>query len=116
MIIGRFLLALALAFVSESMSEYLFGIAFDLLAKRWPILADIQPMRYISLAVGMALALAYQLDIIFEAFGYVAFWPWTGVAVTGLVIGRGSNYLHAFYSRYLKPTVIDEEPPAAASC
>jgi hypothetical protein len=103
MIVGRFVLAFALAFIAESMSEYLFATWLELIEKRWPALEEAQPMRYVSLLVGLALAFAYQLDILYEAFGYVAIWPWVGMLITGLVIGRGSNYLHDFWSTYLKP-------------
>lgn len=102
MIVGRFVLAFALAFVAESMSEYLFASWLDALGKRWCWLAQFAPMRYVSLAVGLALSFAYQLDIIYEAFGYMAVWPWIGVVITGLAIGRGSNYLHDFWSTYLQ--------------
>jgi hypothetical protein len=103
MIAGRFLLAFALAFIAESMSEYLFAPWLDAAKARWPGLKAAEPMRYVALLVGLALALAYRLDVIYEAFGYVAIWPWVGVVITGLVIGRGSNYLHDFWETYLKP-------------
>lgn len=101
MIVGRFVLALALAFIAESMSEYLFAPWLDVLKKRWPWLEEAKPMQYVALAMGLLLAFAYNLDIIFEAFGYTANWPWIGVVVTGLAIGRGSNYVHDLWTRYL---------------
>ena len=102
MIVGRFVLAFALAFIAESMSEYLFASWLGALEAKWTWLENVHPMRYVSLVVGLILAFAYALDIIYEAFGYVAIWPWIGIVITGLAIGRGSNYLHDFWSTYLQ--------------
>lgn len=103
MILGRFLLWVALAFVCESMVEYLFAPLATMLKRTWPVWDEIQPLKYVSLAVGVALAFAYNLDVIYEAFGFVAAWPGVGVVITGLAIGRGSNFVHDFWTTYLKP-------------
>ena len=96
-----FLLALALAFITESMTEYIFAVWFDLAAKRWPVLVEIAPLRYVAMLVGVGLAFAYQLDLLYAAFGVVAGAPYVGILITGLAIGRGANWLHDFASRYL---------------
>ena len=52
--------------------------------------------------VGIGLAVAYRADAL-ALFGLVAWAPWIGWVVTGLVIGRGSNYLHDLIDRWLAP-------------
>ena len=102
MIVGRFVLAFALAFIAESMSEYLFAAGLKALEGKHPALAEAQPMRYVALAVGLLLTYSYSLDVIYEAFGYTANWPPMGLIITGLAIGRGSGFLHDFWKSYLQ--------------
>lgn len=60
---------------------------------------------YASAGVGMGLAFYYKLDFV-HLVGVVvnleipAGWP--GIALTGLSIGRGANYVHDLVSRYIK--------------
>jgi hypothetical protein len=75
---------LALAFLAESLTEYLF--AAPLSAARLP--ADV--IRYVAVAVGVLLAWAYDLDI------------------TRDVLGRGASYVHDFYGSYLRPGDVKE--------
>ena len=69
----------ALAYLAESLTEYLF--AGPLSAARLPG----APIRYIAVVVGVVLAWAYDLDI------------------TRDVLGRGASYVHDFYQSYLRP-------------
>jgi hypothetical protein len=46
-------------------------------------------LRYAAALVGVGLAIAWS--------------PWIGYVVTGLVIGRGSNYLNDLVDRWLAP-------------
>lgn len=89
------LLALALAFLTESMVEYLFGQAVDHLALekwRWALM-------YVSALVGVGLAFYYHLDLL-ALIGQLEASP-VGYLLSGLIIGRGANYLHDFVSRYI---------------
>lgn len=90
------LLALALAFLTESMVEYLFGIAidhFDSAVKwRWTLM-------YVSALTGVGLAFYYQLDLL-ALIGELEATP-VGYLLSGLIIGRGANYLHDFVSTYI---------------
>jgi len=90
------LLALALAFLTESMVEYLFGQAvdhFEAAAKwRWTLM-------YISAIVGVGLAFYYHLDLL-AMIATLEASP-VGYLLTGLIIGRGANYLHDFVSTYI---------------
>jgi len=102
--IGVYALALLLAFIVESMVEYIFA-PLGLLTEGNPLIVALEPLKYVALLVGVLLAFAYQLDVIAEAFptqGAVA--PWVGIVLTGLAIGRGANYIHDLWTKYLRPT------------
>ena len=59
-------------------------------------------LRYIAAAVGVGLAFAYRTDLLALA-GLTAVHPAVGYAITGIVIGRGANYLNDLVDRYLAP-------------
>ena len=103
MIIAKALLAFALAFLAESMVEYLLAVPLSFLVKRWPIVEQLQIKLYAALGVGVLMAFQYDLDLIFEGFGYTAHWVGFGVLLTGLGLGRGANWLHDFWTTYLSP-------------
>lgn len=89
-------LALALAFACESGVEYVLGTPFD----KFPKLAAFKwALMYVSLGVGVGLAFLYSLDL----FALITGDPATvqGIALSGMIIGRGANYLHDFVSRYI---------------
>ena len=99
-----------LAFLAETLTEY-FARPFirpDTLPgnghseRQWVIPAYL--LRYIAAVVGIALAIAYRADIL-GLLGLTAWAPWIGWVVTGLIIGRGSNYLHDMVDRWLAPVV-----------
>jgi hypothetical protein len=89
-------LCFALAFTAEGTVEYLFGIIQEeyeaLIRFAWV-------SKYLALIVGIGLAFAYNTDLI----SYITeSEPTTvGVVVTGVAIGRGSNFLNQFVSTYL---------------
>jgi hypothetical protein len=89
---------LILATLCESLVEYLIAPAADELAddKPWRELA----LRYLAALVGVALSSVYQTDLL-AMLGLTSPWPWVGWVVTGLLIGRGSNFVHDFASRWL---------------
>ena len=94
-------IAFALAFLCESMTEYIFGKPFDQIP-------DLHPYKwllmYVSLIVGVLLAFFYQLDMI-AAIAEIAGGPiqisWVGFTLTGLGIGRGASFLHDFVTAYV---------------
>lgn len=59
-------------------------------------------LRYIAACVGVALAIAYRADAL-ALFGLEAWSPWIGYVVTGLIIGRGANYLNDIVDRWRAP-------------
>lgn len=50
-------------------------------------------LRYMALAFGVVLAIAYNVDIL-AAMGMTSIVPLVGNVVSGIVIGRGSNYVN----------------------
>ncbi len=93
-------LTFALAFLSESLVEYLFGVAIDhapkLAPARWAL-------QYIAVLAGVGLAFYYHLDLL-APIGGVDASP-VGFILTGCIIGRGANYLHQFVSAYFPKAV-----------
>jgi hypothetical protein len=60
-------------------------------------------LRYTAVVLGVLLAIAYQADLL-ALVGLVSpVSPYVGYVVTGLVIGRGSNFLHDLADRWLVP-------------
>jgi hypothetical protein len=56
-------------------------------------------LRYTAAIVGVLLCLAYQADLLALA-GLSTAPPLVGYLVTGIVVGRGANYLHDLVSRW----------------
>lgn len=90
------LLALALAFLTESMVEYLFGQLADHIEKLTPFK---WALMYIAALAGVGLAFYYRLDLL-ALIGNLEASP-VGFLLSGLIIGRGANYLHDFVTRYI---------------
>lgn len=95
---------LALAFLAESLTEYLF--AGPLAALRAPS----SLLRYVAVAVGVLLAWAYDLDVTREFFHLTSRPAELGVVLTGVILGRGAAYVHDFYGTYLR-----SGPPSSES-
>lgn len=111
--IGTLGIVFVLAFLSESLVEYIFGAPFNQIPKLTPYRWLLQ---YVALLVGVALAFAYQLDIIgliAVSIGVTVLAPaWVGFILTGLAIGRGSEWLHKFLGKFL-PNVGTARYPGA---
>jgi hypothetical protein len=87
----------ALAFLAESLTEYLFA---------GPLSAAHLPgalIRYIAVVVGVVLAWAYDLDITRDVLGLTPRPAILGVVLSGVILGRGASYVHDFYQSYLRP-------------
>lgn len=78
---------LLLAFIVESFVEYAFNFQI------------IQPVKkYIALVLGVIVAICYKIDIL-SSFGALQTpIPYVGSVISGLIIGRGSNYLNDIVS------------------
>lgn len=55
-------------------------------------------LKYVAAAIGIAVSIFYRLDV-FALLGVTAAYPFVGYVITGLVIGRGSNYLNDLISK-----------------
>ena len=69
---------------------------------REPLSARDLLLRYLAAGVGIALAFSYQVDL-FALFELSPPAPWLGYLVTGIIMGRGSNFVHDFAGRWLAP-------------
>ncbi len=100
---------LLLAFIIEAMVEYIFG---QLVAHTPKLQPFAWTLMYVALLIGVAGAFIYKFDLIFLIGSWLnAPVPshWFGVALTGLAIGRGSNFIHDIIKRFFasdQPKVI----------
>jgi len=85
----------ALAFLIETLVEYLVGEPINHIPKLMPFK---WLMMYVSAGVGVGLGLFYKIDLIALIFQREA--TVVGIVITGLAIGRGSNYLHQFVGKF----------------
>ena len=85
-----FLSALVIAILIEGTITYLFGESSE--EGRRPYI------RYSTLIIGIVMAALYQIDLL-ASLGVEAAWPVIGYVTTGLIIGRGSNYVNDFVSK-----------------
>jgi hypothetical protein len=100
-------LAFLLAFVVESMVEYLFGQLLDNVPKLKPLQ---WLLVYVPLAPGIGLAFFYRIDLVWLMGQQVQATmavelpiqiSWVGMLLSGLAIGRGSNYVHDLASKFV---------------
>lgn len=57
-------------------------------------------LRYAAAIVGVILAIIYRADLL-SMIGLSPLYPIVGYVITGLIVGRGSNFLHDFADRWL---------------
>lgn len=79
---------LLLSTLIEGTLTYLFGEKRD---------APRPYIRYISLALGIAAAIAYRIDIP-AMTGLVAINAYVGYILSGIIIGRGANYINDIFA------------------
>lgn len=93
-----------LAFLVESLVEYLFGQLFA----RMPAITQFSwTLMYIAAAVGVLSAFIYSFDLLSILGAYIGApipVTWLGMVMSGLAIGRGSNFLHDLVAKFfVKP-------------
>jgi hypothetical protein len=102
---------LVLATIAEALVEYLLAPIVEAkgpsgskseTAVPWRSLA----LRYCAALIGVALSVVYQVDLL-AFFNLSSPWPWVGWVITGILIGRGSNFVHDFASRWLTKPALD---------
>jgi hypothetical protein len=102
-VFGVLAIILLMAALVESLTEYLFGTLADhvptMTPYKWALI-------YVAAIIGVAGAWVYKFDLFYLLSNYLAVpiaLTWYGVTMTGLVIGRGANFLHDLVSKYFKP-------------
>ena len=109
MLVDEFLASLAvlvvvflLTFLIEAFTEYIFGTVFDKVPK-------LQPFKwllmYLAMVFGILLCFFYKIDLISilaKALNVPDFSSITavGMLLSGLSVGRGSNFLHQIVSQF----------------
>lgn len=78
-----------LAVLIEGLVTYLFD-KNDGVPRPW--------VRYVALGLGVVASIAYQVDIP-ALFGLVSPFPFVGYVFSGIIIGRGSNYVNDILGR-----------------
>ena len=101
-------LAYLVTFIIEAIVEYAVGQPFDRFEKlkpyKWLLV-------YVAAGAGIGLALFYKIDIVAVGAKYlsnaakietsiVCDYTAVGAVLTGLLMGRGSNYLHQFVQKF----------------
>lgn len=57
--------------------------------------------KYVALAIAIVVSLLYKLDLLAE-FGITSPSWWVGSVFTGIIIGRGSNYVNDVWTWFKK--------------
>ncbi|MDD3493550.1 MAG: hypothetical protein PHZ19_08670 [Candidatus Thermoplasmatota archaeon] len=89
---------LALAFIGEAIVEYLLKDHLGLVLKEEKVQDLVS--KYAAAVVGVALCFLYEVDVLLLV-GLKPVWVAGGYIVTGLLIGRGANFVHDFVKTYL---------------
>ncbi len=72
-------------------------------------------LRYISALLGILVCVAYKVDLL-SLLGAVSPYAFVGEVFTGLIVGRGSNYLNDFMNRVRNPiSAVSVESPATVN-
>jgi len=117
-VIGLLLIALLLAFMVETLVEFLFADVFGFIYERYPFLARIQAKKFIAIGISIAYALFYQLDFLYlmGVFLEIDWQPLAsvkihGMIISGIAVGMGSTYLHDMIRKFfVKPSSPQELP------
>lgn len=97
----KIFLILFAAAVGEGVNEFFFLPWLDPFKEKMNEVVRIQILRLWSGLVGVLIAWQLSLNI-FELLGATLVWPVMGYILTGLLLGRGSNYLHDLLKRYVQ--------------
>lgn len=84
----------ALAILVEGIVEYF--VSNPEKAQPW--------LKYVAAILGILVCVVYKVDLI-ASLGITTAIPYVGSVITGLVIGRGSNYLNDFITKVRTPKV-----------
>ena len=85
-------LYVTIAVVIETLVEFLVAPVLDRVGRSWLL-------PYAACLFGIVFSFAYRLDILRALLGIVPVHPIIGHLVTGLALGRGSNFIHDLFGR-----------------
>jgi len=93
-------LIFAATFIIESSVEYFIGTPMSKIPKLQPYTWT---LIYVSAIFSILISFFFQFDLIAlisESLETPMAKSWVGIVLTGLVIARGSNFLHQFVSKF----------------
>lgn len=98
----------------EGLIKYLFdvltGVEDDTSTIPNPRIVKFKPYtHFVSLLLGVVLAFAYKIDIPAALFGLTAMNSVFGYIISGVIIGRGSNYANDFISKIRASTKLSTQ-------
>lgn len=91
----KFMAVFLLAFLCEAMTEYLFAEPLE----RFQNGQYCFVLKYIAVVVGIGLCVAYRIDVLAMVTGLEAVAAWVGWVISGMIIGRGSNFVNDVIDR-----------------
>jgi len=94
------LLIVLAAAAGEGVNEFFFLPWLDSAKGKWDELIRVQVCRLWSGAVGVVIAYELQIDV-FALLEARPVHAWFGWALTGLLIGRGANWIHDLIKRFV---------------
>jgi hypothetical protein len=111
-IIGVWAALLVVAAIIEAALEYVFGIWWQ----PWP---DPDTRKKILMAIGAILGIFicvfYKIDVVYEMMSQVGYQVQTGIVgyvISGLIAGRGSEFVHSFILLFINLKNGTTPPPA----
>ena len=103
-IIYKFVLVAALVEVLVEIIKPLYAWLEQVLGS---LKADIEMDIVAAIAIATAFAFGAQMNIL-EVFGISLDWPVIGYVITGLLMSKGSNFLHDFFETFSVKGLIDK--------
>jgi hypothetical protein len=97
--VGILILAAVVEALVEYLAEPIVGWIYKQFAPDRTVPESLPALRYVSAAVGVLLCVLYGADLL-ATMGVVTSVPYVGAVVTGLLIGRGANFINDFVSRW----------------
>ena len=97
---GKALVIVLAAVAGDGINEFFFFPWLDTLKGKLNEIIRVQILRIWSGLIGVGIAWQFDLDI-FRLLENPAKNPLVGIVITGLLLGRGSNYIHELLKRFL---------------
>jgi len=110
-----FLVMIFIAYLIETLVEALLGPVFAKVPKLEPFKWC---LMYIAIAAGVYAAFLYRFDVVYMLASFLGVENLQvtvfGIVITGLGVGKGSNYLHDLFKKFfVKPTDVTAVAKAA---